>query len=135
MEEVAEIKCVAGKGILGDRFYAYKENYKGQITFFDVAIFEMLKARFPAATVHPSAMRRNVLIEGLDLNAMIGGEFELQGIRFSGSQECAPCYWMDRAVGEGAEEFLAHRGGLRARILNNGSLTVGPSALEIPGKI
>ena len=32
--EVAEIECVAGCGIRGDRFFDYKDNYQGQITFF-----------------------------------------------------------------------------------------------------
>jgi hypothetical protein len=32
--EVSPIECVAGRGIRGDRFLDYKENYKGQITFF-----------------------------------------------------------------------------------------------------
>ena len=34
--EVEEIKCVAGSGIKGDRFFDYKEDYKGQITFFEI---------------------------------------------------------------------------------------------------
>ncbi len=130
MEEVNLVQCVAGKGIFGDRFYAFKEDFKGQITFFDFAVFRLLKARYPEVTILPSAVRRNVLVEGLDLNALTSGEFELQGVRFSGSQECAPCYWMDRAVGEGAEALLARRGGLRARILTNGILTVGPASFE-----
>ncbi|HBI31016.1 MAG TPA: molybdenum cofactor biosysynthesis protein, partial [Verrucomicrobiales bacterium] len=30
-----EIECVAGRGLLDDRFFDYKEDYKGQITLFD----------------------------------------------------------------------------------------------------
>jgi MOSC domain-containing protein YiiM len=135
MKEVSGVECVAGKGIVGDRYYAFKEDFKGQITFFDFAVFEMLKTRFPGVSIQPSAVRRNVFVEGLDLNALIGKDFVLQGIRFSGSQEAAPCYWMNRAVGEGAEEFLARRGGLRARIHNDGNLTVGPATLEVLGEI
>ena len=28
------VNCVAGKGLEGDRFFDYKEDFKGQITFF-----------------------------------------------------------------------------------------------------
>jgi hypothetical protein len=46
----------------------------------------------------------------------------VQGVRFFGSAECRPCYWMNQAIGPGAEEFLRGQGGLRARILTDGIL-------------
>jgi len=120
--EVTECHCVAGRGIEGDRFFDHKDNYKGQITFFSWDVFEQLKAATNAPKAAPSAMRRNILLEGVELNALIGQTFELQGIRFEGTEECRPCAWMDEAVGPGAEAFLKGRGGLRARILTDGYL-------------
>ena len=32
--ETTQIECVAGHGIRGDRFFDYRDDYKGQITFF-----------------------------------------------------------------------------------------------------
>ena len=40
--EVHEIECVAGHGIRGDRFYDYRDDYKGQITFFSIEVFDKL---------------------------------------------------------------------------------------------
>jgi MOSC domain-containing protein YiiM len=57
-----------------------------------------------------------------NLNALIGVEFELQGIRFLGTEECKPCYWMEQAFHPGAEAAMKGRGGLRARILTDGVL-------------
>lgn len=31
---VEQVECVAGKGLMGDRFFEHKENHKGQVTFF-----------------------------------------------------------------------------------------------------
>jgi MOSC domain-containing protein YiiM len=70
----------------------------------------------------PALARRNVITRGVDLNELIGQDFELQGVRFLGMEECRPCYWMDRAFAPGAHEFLKGRGGLRAKILTDGSL-------------
>jgi len=53
---------------------------------------------------------------------LIGQEFEVQGGRFLGTEECRPCYWMDGAFAPDAHELLKGRGGLRARILRDGSL-------------
>jgi MOSC domain-containing protein YiiM len=63
-----------------------------------------------------------VITRGVDLNELIGQDFEVQGVRFLGTEECRPCYWMDSAFAPGAHEFLKGRGGLRARILNDGLL-------------
>jgi MOSC domain-containing protein YiiM len=54
-----------------------------------------------------------VLVSGIDLNGLIGKAFAVGGVEFSGSEECAPCYWMEEAIGPGAHEWLKGRGGLR----------------------
>ena len=72
----------------------------------------------------PSALRRNVITQGADLNSLIGLEFEVQGVRFRGTEECSPCYWMDFAFAPGAASLLKGRGGLRAMILSDGCLRV-----------
>ena len=120
--EVPAIECVAGRGIQGDRFFDYQEDYKGQITFFSLEIFEALCAALKVHDRLPSAVRRNVFTRGTDLNELIGKDFEVQGVRFHGTGECRPCYWLDRAVKPGTEEFLKGNGGLRAQILSDGTL-------------
>ena len=122
---VSAIECVAGRGIRGDRFFDYKENYRGQITFFAMEEFESLCEALSVRDKSPSVLRRNVITAGMDLNALIGEEFEIQGVRFLGNEECKPCYWMDQALAVGAEQLLRGRGGLRASILNDGTLRVG----------
>ncbi len=119
---VAEVECVAGHGLRGDRFFDYKPDYKGQITFFAMEVFETMAAELGLKGVAPAAVRRNVFTRGLDLNALVGTEFELQGVRFAGTEECRPCYWMDSALGSNAEVWMRGRGGLRARILSDGIL-------------
>ena len=58
----------------------------------------------------PSAVRRNAITEGVDLNQLIGTGFRLQGLKFEGICECKPCYWMDPAIGPGAENLLLGQG-------------------------
>jgi MOSC domain-containing protein YiiM len=124
MIEVTEMRVLAGRGIEGDRFLDYKANYKGQITFFAEEVYDQLCAQFQVWDKPPSAFRRNVITRGVDLNALIGIEFEVQGVRFRGTEESKPCYWMNRAFAEGAETALEGSGGLRAKILADGILRV-----------
>lgn len=122
MTELESIECVAGKGIVGDRFFGFKEDYKGQVTFFSHEVYERLCAQFQITDLPPSIFRRNIITRGVDLNTLIGQEFEIQGVRFLGAQESAPCYWMNQAFAEGAEEAMKGNGGLRAKILTGGRL-------------
>ena len=120
--EVPEIECVAGRGVRGDRFFDFKDKYKGQITFFSSEVYAALCDSLKVPDKPPAVFRRNVITAGVDLNALVGKEFEVQGIRFRGTEHCAPCYWMDQAFAPGAEELLKGRGGLRAVILTDGNL-------------
>lgn len=121
--EVDEVECVSGRGLRGDRFFDHKPDYKGQITFFSAEVFEQLCAALDLTDAQPAALRRNVLIRGAQLADWISHEFSLQGIRFAGTEECRPCYWMNEAFRhQEAENWLKGRGGLRARILTDGTL-------------
>ncbi len=120
--EVEALECCTGRGIRGDRFWDYRPDYKGQITFFAWEDLLQLWEALPVARRDVAATRRNVLVEGASLADLIDEEFELQGVRFRGSEECRPCYWMDQSIGPGAEAWLRGRGGLRARILSDGWL-------------
>jgi MOSC domain-containing protein YiiM len=122
MIEVPTVECVAGYGLRGDRYFDHQEDYKGQITFFSLDVFDELNGALQFEGVCPSSLRRNVFTRGVDLNELIGKDFEVQGIRFHGTEESRPCHWMNRAVAPGTQEFLSGRGGLRARILSDGIL-------------
>jgi MOSC domain-containing protein YiiM len=126
MVAAEELRCVAGRGIEGDRFLDHKPDYRGQVTFFALETHLDLCACSGRADHEPSVYRRNVVTRGLDLNALIGTEFVVQGVRFVGTEECRPCHWMNEAFGPGAEAALKGRGGLRARILTDGRLRCGP---------
>lgn len=119
---VDQIECVAGRGLRGDRFFDFKEDYKGQITFFEMGVFEALCREFNLPEAQPQATRRNAFVRGADLNALIGAEFVVQGVRFAGVEESKPCHWMNSALAPGAEEWLRGRAGLRCRILTDGAL-------------
>ena len=122
MIEVPIIECAAGRGIRGDRYFDFKDDYKGQLTFFSLEVFDELCAALQVRDCSPAIARRNVITSSADLNQLIGQDFEIQSIRFHGMEECRPCYRMNRAIAPGAHEFLKGRGGLRAKILTSGKL-------------
>jgi MOSC domain-containing protein YiiM len=124
IRELTEVECVAGRGLRGDRFFDHKENFKGQVTLFSAEVFAELVTTLNLPHLSPTALRRNLLVSGGDLNELAGRQFDLQGVLLEGTEECRPCYWMDEALGPGAEAWLRGRGGLRCRILTDGWLRV-----------
>jgi molybdopterin synthase catalytic subunit len=126
IRSVPQIECVAGMGLRGDRYFGYKPDFKGQVTFLDAAAVDAVRDKFSTPELSSSVFRRNLVVSGINLSDWVGKRFRFQGVEFEASEECKPCYWMDQVVGPGAEEFLkSHfRGGLRARILSTGELKV-----------
>ncbi len=124
--ECVEVRCVAGRGIEGDRFFDFKSNYKGQVTFFSAEVFADVCRELGVSGKSPGVTRRNIITAGADLNSLVGVEFEIQGVRFAGTAECSPCHWMNAVIAPGAEKLLHARGGLRARILTDGIMRGEP---------
>ena len=131
IEDPALIECVAGRGIRGDRYFDHKDNYKGQITFFDYDVYETVKREFDLPDLEASAFRRNVLVRGAPLSELIGKNFSLGELEFEGVEEAAPCYWMNEAAADGVHDFLKGKGGLRARILVGGELRKGSETISL----
>lgn len=115
---------MAGRGLKGDRFFDFKTNYKGQVTFLASEVFAEVCQQLGVAEKSPGVTRRNVITRGVDLNSLVGKKFSVQGVEFEGVSECSPCHWMNHAIAPGAEAALHGRGGLRARILTDGKLRV-----------
>lgn len=125
--EAVEVK--AGAGLVGDRFFGRGPGFDGHVTFFAWEVYQWLLADAGLHIATPATFRRNVVVEGVPLNGLIGQEFAIDGVAFRGMKHCAPCRWMDLAVAPGALKALHGRGGLRAQVLRDGWLRRGPAHL------
>jgi hypothetical protein len=119
---VDEAVAIAGRGLEGDRYAAGAGTFgSGQpgsaLTLVDAAVLDT----FDRDVDH----RRNVVVRGTDLNALVGRDFMLGEARCRGRRLCEPCAHLDRLNGGGVLRPLVHRGGLRADIVSDGSIRVG----------
>ena len=132
IESVNEVECVAGMGLKGDRYFGYKPDFKGQVTFLDADAVDAVRVHFNRPDLSAGEFRRNLVVRGVELSEWVGKTFKFQGVVFEGAEECKPCYWMDEAVAPGTEDFLKtrFRGGLRARILSDGALLASSTAAD-----
>lgn len=131
MHDVAEVDVRAGLGLVGDRYFGVAAHFNAQVTFVAWEVFAEVQQTLGRDGLSTALMRRNIVVEGIPLNQLIGQEFALvdacgAAVSLQGASHCAPCAWMDAALGAGAWQSLKGRGGLRARILSNGVLRCGP---------
>ncbi len=133
-QSVASVQARAGWGLEGDRFYGYRPDYNGQVTFFawETHLDAIREFAVPALSI--SAYRRNIVTEGIDLISLVNQRFSLGGIEYEGRGEARPCHWMNQAIAPGAETWLRGRGGLRARVVSDGVVAVGPVDLILRGE-
>ena len=127
--EPTAVEVHAGQGIVGDRFYERGPDFDGHVTFIAWEVWQELQKAISLDAQSPAALRRNIVVEGVPLNQLIGQEFAIDGVRFYGTKHCAPCRWMDVAVATGALSLLKGRGGLRAQVLSDGTLRRGTTHL------
>jgi MOSC domain-containing protein YiiM len=130
------VEVIAGKGIVGDRYFDRHEEPGQSITLIEAEEIEAALAEW-GLLLDLSVTGRNVVTRGVRLNALVGRDFRIGAVRLRGAELCEPCLGLGEALaGEGRSpaavvKRLLHRGGLRADVLAGGTLTLGqPLAVD-----
>jgi MOSC domain-containing protein YiiM len=127
---------VAGKGIIGDRFFGKAAHMDAAVTLLAVEALEAMAADLGSAPFDPLLARRNVVLRGAHLAPLVGEEFALESrgnlVRLRGGRPAHPCAWMDQVLAPGAHAAMRGRGGLRCQPLTDGILHRGPAVLISP---
>ncbi|GAA5132940.1 MOSC domain-containing protein [Alloalcanivorax gelatiniphagus] len=124
------LKVEAGRGIVGDRRYRRNTPPAEQITLIESEQVAAFNREF-GVRVEPGALRRNVITEGVDLNALEGRLFQVGGILMRGIELCEPCSVVGHLLAGPSlspaqvVRGLTGRGGLRAEVLASGVLREG----------
>jgi hypothetical protein len=126
----------AGLGIRTDRFHGNASRLASAVSFFAAEAVEAVEDELGLArgALDPRLARRNVVVRGLDLNALRQREFTLDSgdgaVAFTAAGETSPCAWMDDRLAPGARDALRGRGGLRTLPTSSGVLRIGPARLR-----
>lgn len=124
MQRLDSAVAVAGRGLEGDRYFDGTGTFSDpgstgrDLTLVDAAALE-------AAGVAPEESRRNVVVSGVDLDALMGRSFRIGEVECVGRRRCEPCAHLQRLTRPGVLRALVHRGGLRADVVTGGVLRVG----------
>jgi hypothetical protein len=129
LESVKSIDLVKGIGILGDRNELkpgeWDDSHIGEeLTLVEAESLEGL-ARDHDIHLRPGDTRRNVTTRGVALNDLVGRRFSVGEVVAEGVELCEPCTHLQSLLGKPIIRPLVHRAGLRAVLVNSGTIRVG----------
>src|SRR5208283_4677014 len=132
MRTMPELTLVQGQGIEGDRyslalaagFYSHKPEEGRQITLFEIETLWALR-RDHDIDLGPEEHRRNVTVEGVPLNHLVGGRFWLGETLVEATRLSTPCRHIEEVTGKAIFKPLINRSGLNCRILRGGTVRSG----------
>jgi MOSC domain-containing protein YiiM len=132
MQPVESVKAVAGKGLLGDRYfeatgtYSKKDGPDREVTLIEIEAIEGLERDY-GVKLEPRNSRRNIVTRGVPLNHLVDQEFRVGEVVLRGIRLCEPCGHLAEVAQAKVLPGLVHRGGLRAQVVREGVIRIGDS--------
>jgi MOSC domain-containing protein YiiM len=141
MQSLGTVEALADTGLAGDRYAKAASRHPlgrpdptREVTLIESENIEY----FFAQTGHRLAMsdpRRNIVTAGIRLNDLCGRRFQIGTATFEGIELCEPCNPLKRRTHPELVRVLHHRGGLRARIVLGGAVSVGDAIHVQPASL
>ena len=135
MEELSEAQCVAGRGIVGDRYFEGLGTYSPkpdvrEVTLIEQEALDALNRNDPplqsgALAVAPGDHRRNLTVRGVPLNHLVGRRFRVGEVILRGGRLNFPCKYLEELLGLPVFLPLYNRSGLNCGIERGGVIRPG----------
>ncbi len=125
-----QMSLIAGVGIEGDRyateqgFYSDRPEPGRQITLFEIETLEALK-RDHDVELTPDEHRRNVTVQGVPLNHLVGRRFKVGDCVLEATRLSTPCKHIEDITGKTISRWLINRSGLNCIIVSGGQIKIG----------
>jgi hypothetical protein len=122
---VESVRALSGRGLDGDRHVTGRGTFPSGLPGSALTLIEDEVCASFSPPLTPDEHRRNVVTRDIDLNALVGREFTIGAVRCRGARLCEPCTVIDGYATRPLLRALVHRGGLRADILEDGTIRRG----------
>jgi MOSC domain-containing protein YiiM len=122
---------VADHGLAGDH-RAGRAGGNRQVTLIQLEHLAVVASLCGLDSVAPEALRRNLVVDGLNLLALVGRQFRVGEAVLLGTGPCPPCSKMEQALGPGGYNAMRGHGGVTARVVSGGRLRLGDPVSILP---
>lgn len=124
MHVVEHVTLIAGQGLDGDR-YASTHDGPRQVTLIAAEDIAAIAAFLGRAAIDPALLRRNIVTSGINLMALKTRRFRIGDAVLEATSDCAPCSRMEETFGPGGYNAVRGHGGICARVIAGGEVSVG----------
>ena len=124
---VTEAEAVADLGLRGDHRMTKTPGSGRQVTFISREFVTQIEQHLGTSDLDPAVLRRNIVVSGINLNALRRQQFWFGGALFEATQLCHPCARMEAELGPGGVVAMMGYGGLCAKVLQTGQIAIGDS--------
>ena len=114
-----------GKGLINDAHFKKNNDKRCQITLIEIENIKHYN-KISGTNIQAVNFRRNIVTEGIKLNALVGSEFFIGEVKVKAHDLCRPCKYLQESLNQkNLVKELLRKGGLRCEILTNGKIFVG----------
>lgn len=124
---VAEVMADA-RGLIGDHAGARTR----AVTLIQAEHLAAIGSYLGQGPVRPADLRRNIVVSGLNLDAMKGRRLKMGTAVLRLSRICSPCSRMEETFGPGGYSAVRGHGGWCAEVLDPGRIEVGSVVRPLP---
>lgn len=129
---VKQAEAIASHGLEGDHRMSKTPGSARQVTLISREFIQQIEHFTGVDSIDPALLRRNLMVAGINLNALRHQRFQIGEALFEATALCHPCSRMETALGKGGVAAMIGHGGLCARILSTGTIRVGDQLVVHP---
>ena len=122
--------ALQGLGLEGDHRVKKTPGSARQVTIISCEFIQQIEALMGIDSIHPGILRRNLLVSGINLNALRYQRFQIGEALFDATALCHPCARMETALGKGGVAAMLGYGGICAKVIQGGQLHLGDSVIK-----
>ncbi len=131
LEVLTQVSVDPDEGLVGDRYS--KRQGKRQVTLIQQEHLEVVASILKRERIDPGDVRRNIVVTGINLLALKEQRFEIGGAVLEFTGLCHPCSRMEQVLGPGGYNAMRGHGGINARVVVGGVISVHDGVRRIAG--
>ncbi len=128
MERVERVAAVAGRGLVGDRYFLERGHWSGtndcEVTIIAQEDIDEIERR-SGVQVQNGQHRRNIVTRNLPVEALAGKRFRIGSASFGYERPRPPCAYIQMVSEPGMTRALGRRAGICVRCIRGGEILEG----------
>ena len=125
LRSLLRVQVVADLGLEGDHRMCKTRGSGRQMTLISQQFVTQIATHLGEADLDPARLRRNIVVSGLNLNALRRQRFRVGEAPMEATQLCHPCSRMESELGPCGVIAMFGYGGLCAKVAQSGAIECG----------